>query len=229
MSTHGPIPPNHIWQIMPSMAFKTGLYGGVTTIAKARYHGNFGLGQFAALDGELIVHDGQFVRARADGSVKQADDADELCFAQLCFYEPTNFGDAPANVDKKSFGSILSQLLAYQNSFCAFRIMGTFAQVVPSAPPPMPKPYPRFDQVGPLRKSFPAENIAGCIVGYYSPVFMDEVGVAGYHFHFVSDNQKVAGHVDSFKLAKGRVDAARIDHFTITLPTDAAYDAAKLP
>jgi len=218
-----------IWQNMPSMAFKTGLYDGVSTIREARAHGDFGVGQFSALDGELIVSEGAFYRARADGSVRLADDTDELCFVQLCFYHPRQSWDAPANIDDQSFGAFLDQVLSFRNSFRAFRITGTFAKVVPTSPPALTKPYPRFDAVGALRKSFPVANIKGRIVGYYSPVFTEDVGIPGYHFHFISDNRSSGGHVTSFSLTSGQVDAVRVDDFALSLPTTTAYETCVLP
>jgi len=195
---------NRIWQNIPSMAFKKGLYDGICTIREAKDRGDFGVGQFASLDGS-------FYRARSDGSVVLAEDTDELCFAQLCFYKPERNWDAPANIDDQSFGSFFRQVWPFPNSFSGFRIVGTFAKVVPTSPPALAKPYPTFDAVGALRKSFPASNITGCIVGYYSPVFTTDVGVPGYHFHFISDDRRSSGHVTSFWLASGRIDAARVD------------------
>jgi acetolactate decarboxylase len=221
-------PVNHIWQNIPSLAFKTGLYDGITTIRDAKLHGDFGVGQFAALDGELIVSGGLFYRARADGVVCLAEDADELCFAQLCYYRPHGQWDAPSDVDDRSFGEFLSAVLSFRNSFCAFRIVGTFAQVVATAPPALTKPYPKFDAVPALRKSFPARDIEGSIVGLYSPVFEADDGIPGYHFHFVSDDGRHGGHVTSFSLKSGYVDAARIDDFVLTLPNSDAYDQCVL-
>jgi acetolactate decarboxylase len=213
---------------MPSMVFKTGFYDGVSTVRKAREHGNFGVGQFAALDGELTVVDGRFFRAKSDGSVHLADDSDQLCFAQLCFYKPEQRWEAPANVTDQSFGAFLSSAMSFRNSFCAFRITGLFDKVVPTSPPGLQKPYPPFAEVGALRKSFPATNIRGCIVGYYSPSFAGDIGIPGYHFHFVSDDHRLAGHVTSFALSAGHVDAARVNDFTLSLPHTSEYDGTKL-
>jgi acetolactate decarboxylase len=219
---------NKLWQNMPSMVFKTGFYDGVSTVHQAKEHGNFGVGQFAALDGELTVVDGCFFRAKSDGSVRLADDSDELCFAQLCFYQPEQQWEAPSNVTDESFGTFLSSVMSFRNSFCAFRITGLFANIVPTSPPALQKPYPPFANVGALRKSFPATNIAGCIVGYYSPAFAADTGIPGYHFHFISDDRLSAGHVTSFSLSAGHVDAARVNDFILCLPQTSAYDSCNL-
>lgn len=213
---------------MPSMVFKTGYYDAVTTVRQARKHGNFGVGQFAALDGELTVVDGCFYHAKADGSVTLADEDSELCFAQLSFYDPESEWDVSAGVTDQTFGHFLSGQMSFANSFCAFRISGTFDHIVPTAPPAVQKPYPPFSGVGALRKSFPGTNIAGRIVGYYSPVFAGDTGIPGYHFHFVSDDRLSSGHVTSFTLSAGRVDAERINEYCLRMPDSAEYECVSV-
>ncbi|MDB5347059.1 MAG: D-psicose/D-tagatose/L-ribulose 3-epimerase [Schlesneria sp.] len=221
---------NRLWQITPSMAYRSGFYDGVMTIRDARQHGNFGVGQFAALDGELIVVDGSFYRAKSDGAVTVADDNDELCFTQLCFYEPGRTRwEARSGLSRETLRTFLEHVLTFGNSFCAFRIHGKFASVVASAPPLLKKPYPRIDKVGPMRKSYTFEDLEGTIVGYYSPVFAQDVGVPGYHLHFISDDKQHGGHVESFSLTGGCIDAVRINEMTLRLPTSKEYDDCKLP
>ena len=122
---------NRLWQIMPSMAFKLGLYEGVATIRGARKHGNFGVGQFAGLDGELIVLAGDFYHARSDGSVRLADDDDELCFAQLCFYAASQTWNISEPMDMHAFETYLASVMPFPNFFWAFHISGYFANVAP--------------------------------------------------------------------------------------------------
>jgi acetolactate decarboxylase len=219
-----------IWQNIPSMAFMKGLYQGLTTIKEARNHGNFGVGQFAALDGELIVTHGGFYRATSDGKVRLADDADELCFAQLCYYNPQQKPwTVPANSPLAAFESFLPDVFPFNNDFCAFRITGRFAGVVPTSPPLLQEPFPSFAQAKTLRKSFPRTDIEGTMVGYYSPPFAGSVGVPGFHFHFISDDRSSGGHVEEFTLAEGSVSAERIEKFKLTLPDTRAYRTCVLP
>lgn len=220
---------SEIWQNMPSMAFMKGLYQGITTIKEARKHGNFGVGQFAALDGELIVTGGLFYRATSDGKVRLADDADELCFAQLCFYNPEQEPrTVPANSTLATFESFLQSVYPFDNAFCAFRITGTFAEVVPTSPPKLQEPYPPFAQAKTLRKSFPQSNSQGTMVGYYSPPFAAGVGVPGFHFHFISRDCQSGGHVEEFTLADGSVNAERVFKCTLALPRTHAYQTCVL-
>jgi len=220
---------SEIWQNIPSMAFMQGLYQGITTIGAAKRRGNFGVGQFAALDGELIVNEGAFYRATSDGNVRLADDSDQLCFAQLCIFSPQHKAwEVPPKTTYDSFGKFLNDVYPTMNSFCAFRITGMFANVVPTSPPAFKEPFPPFSEAKKMRKSFPKTDIQGSLVGYFSPPFTASVGVPGYHFHFISDDRLSGGHVEEFTLASGCVHVARINDFVLILPESKAYQECDL-
>ncbi len=53
-------------------ALLSGVYEGSTTIADLLKHGDFGLGTFNELDGELIAFSSQVYQLRADGSARKA-------------------------------------------------------------------------------------------------------------------------------------------------------------
>jgi acetolactate decarboxylase len=213
---------------MPSMAFKLGLYDGVCTIADAKRRGDFGLGQFAALDGELIVSGGEFYRARADGTVALADDDEQLCFTQLCFYEPATQIVLRQEMDQATFEHFLPVQFPPFNYYCAFKIEGVFAQIVPTAPPRLDKPYPTFVDAIKLRKSFLQNQVRGCVVGLFSPAFTASFGVPGFHYHFLSEDRTSAGHVTSFTISKGTMSAAHLRSVELALPNSQAYQNAAL-
>jgi acetolactate decarboxylase len=133
------------------------LYEPVITVGQARAHGNFGVGQYAELDGELTAVDGVFFHARSDGSVKVATDDDQLCFAQLCFFDPTIEEQITGPQDESAFQSFFQSKMLFPNDFWAFHITGRFTEIVPTAPPALTKPYPPFaEAVRPEKPSQPA-------------------------------------------------------------------------
>ena len=64
-------------------ALLDGVYDGDVTIAEILRHGDFGLGTFNHLDGEMVILDGICYHLRADGSATVADDADRTPFAAV--------------------------------------------------------------------------------------------------------------------------------------------------
>lgn len=218
-----------LWQCMPSMAFKLGLYEGAVRVRDVRQHGDFGVGQFAALDGELTAIDGRFVRARADGSVEDAKDEDELCFAQLCFFEPSDIWEMTEAGDEAAFEQAFQARVASPNIFWAFHAQGRFASVVATAPPPLAKPFPAFADAVKLRKSFPGTDIEGSMLGFYSPLFTGETGIPGFHYHWLSNDGALSGHVTSFTVTSASVRAMALEENALQLPSTPEYRAAALP
>ena len=64
-----------IFQVSVMSALLDGVYDGEMTIGELLTHGDFGLGTFDALDGELLVLDGEAHQLHADGGARRADPA----------------------------------------------------------------------------------------------------------------------------------------------------------
>src|SRR3984885_8189011 len=62
-----------LFQISTSGSLVTGVYSGAISVKELLSHGDFGLGVFDNLDGEMVVLDGQAYRVRGTGDVTQAD------------------------------------------------------------------------------------------------------------------------------------------------------------
>ncbi|CDL10583.1 Alpha-acetolactate decarboxylase [Klebsiella pneumoniae IS46] len=65
-------PESVLYQTSLMSALLSGVYEGSTTIADLLKHGDFGLGTFNELDGELIAFSSQVYQLRADGSARKA-------------------------------------------------------------------------------------------------------------------------------------------------------------
>lgn len=72
-----------LFQVSTSTALVDGIYDGVVTIAELRRHGDFGLGTFADLDGEMLALEGQFFQVRGTGTVTQPDDGTMAPFSNV--------------------------------------------------------------------------------------------------------------------------------------------------
>ena len=57
-------------QISTIDALMTGVYDGETTLSDLKGKGDFGVGTFNALNGEMILLDGEFYRVTATGAVR---------------------------------------------------------------------------------------------------------------------------------------------------------------
>ena len=101
-----------LFQVSTAGALVQGVYQGAARIATLREHGDFGLGTFEGLDGELVALDGGFLRARADGSVSEAPDDALSPYAMVTRLAPGPDADLGAVAD-------LDALCAPRSTPCA--------------------------------------------------------------------------------------------------------------
>ncbi len=66
-------PQDELFQVSTIASLSAGAYAGLIDFNDVLDHGDFGLGTFDALDGELIVLDGKAYRVPADGIPQEVD------------------------------------------------------------------------------------------------------------------------------------------------------------
>src|SRR5262249_60113499 len=66
-------------------------------------------------------------------------------------------------------------------------------------------PYRPLVEVAEGQSVWTREDQVGTLVGIRSPVWVGGLSVPGYHWHFLSDDRKVGGHVLDCRIRSGRV------------------------
>jgi len=79
---------NYIYFCSPINALVEGIYEEKIPFTEIKKHGDFGLGTFDHLDGEMVMLDGNIYQMTADGKVKQIDDNTLTPFSYVTFYQP---------------------------------------------------------------------------------------------------------------------------------------------
>jgi len=77
-----------LYQTSLISALIAGLYEGEMTYGEIRKHGDFGLGAFNDLDGEMVGFDGTFYQLRSDGSARPVAVDQKTRFAVVTFFQP---------------------------------------------------------------------------------------------------------------------------------------------
>ena len=187
-----PRPPLYI--SAPIAALVEGLYREDTTVGHVRGHGDFGIGTFNDLDGEMVVLDGVVYQLRVDGQVSVVDDAVQTPFACVT----TFYGDTEERfetpMDYPALERLLTDLLPSPNLVYAIRVDGMFSHIrVRSVP--RTENYRPLAEVAKTQAVFDYDNIPGTLVGFWTPAFLSSVHVAGLHLHFISDDRSCGGHL----------------------------------
>ncbi|MBN2582654.1 MAG: acetolactate decarboxylase [Planctomycetes bacterium] len=205
-----------LYQVSTLPALLEGGYDGLVTVGELKSRGDFGLGTFDALDGEMIVLDGTVYQATADGRVRTADDSTTVPFAAVTFFDPdeTFVFESVSHID--NLETLLNACLPSPNLMYAIRITGRFDYVKVRSVPRQSKPYPRLADVAARQPVFEHQDVSGTLVVLRLPDYMKGLNVAGYHFHFISDDRSIGGHVLDCRFTQA---AVAIDD-TVTLHVD---------
>lgn len=223
-----PDPAPSLFQLSTLDALLQGIYNGSLTVAQLKHHGDFGLGTFEGLDGEMIVLDGRFYHMRANGILSEAADDEVSPFAVLTTFRPeTQFTVGPTSM--AGLATLLDSLLPSKNYFYAIRIHGAFTAMSTRAIPQQVLPYPPLSQLIPIQSVFSYPNTTGTAVDIRSPAFVSGINQVAHHFHYVSDDHQSGGHALSFTTGQVVVSIQTIRRFDLTLPPDEPFQKATLP
>jgi acetolactate decarboxylase len=219
---------HEIFQNSTVNALLEGVYDGSMTYAELRRHGDFGLGTFNALDGEMIAFDGGFYQVKSDGIAYPVSDDQRTPFATVLFFEPMMRRTLIGPLDYEPLQALVDSLMEGPNLFYAVRVDGHFARVKARSVPRQEKPYPPLAKVARTQPVFHLEDVRGTLAGFRFPDFARGLNVPGFHLHFLTEDRRAGGHVLDLVLARGELAIDASARFHLELPTDAAFLHADL-
>lgn len=219
---------HEIFQTSTINALLESVYDGDVTFAELARHGDFGLGTFDALDGEMTALDGEFFQARSDGSVRRASPDMRTPFAVMIPFDPTLDVVIAEPADFASLMQALDAAAPSTNLFYALRADGRFDWIKLRAVPRQEKPYPPLVEVTADQPEFEHRGIEGSLVGFRFPDYTQGLNVPGYHVHFLSADRRAAGHVLGFTTAELRVRIDVTSQFHLSVPRARAFLEADL-
>lgn len=221
-------PENMIYQCSLMSALLSGVYEGQTTMADLLSHGDFGLGTFNELDGEMIAFNSEVYQLRADGSAREANPQQKTPFAVMTWFRPQYSLRIDKRVSRRALHDIIDSKIPSDNVFCALRIDGLFHHAHTRTVPRQTPPYRAMTDVLDDQPVFRFNGREGVLVGFRTPQHMQGINVAGYHEHFITDDRRGGGHLLDYQLEKGELTFGEIHRLAIDLPADRAFLGANL-
>lgn len=183
-----------LFQTSTINALVEGVYRGDLTVGELKEHGDFGLGTFNDLDGEMVVLDGQVYQLRSDGTAHGVEDGIKTPFATVTVWNQDIFSQSQDVLTYDQLQNHLSTLLPSENMFYAIRIEGTFKQIKTRTVSRQTEPTRLIDAAA-QATIYTFNDIRGTLVGFWVPLYMQTVNVPGFHFHFLSGDRSVGGHL----------------------------------
>ena len=220
--------PRLLFQTSTLQALMAGVYDGDLTFQELARHGDFGLGTFDALDGEMIALDGAFYQARADGRVSPVPGAMTTPFAEVTFFKAdrTHMIEMPMNL--RQLLAYVDKLLPSLNLPYAIRIDGFFPSVKTRSIPLQQKPYPPLAAAAAQQAVFDLTGVKGVIVAFRYPAYLAGVNMTGYHCHFITADRRAGGHLLDCRVEGATVAVDAIPNFYLRLPESQAFSRTDL-
>ncbi|MCI0453641.1 MAG: acetolactate decarboxylase [Candidatus Dadabacteria bacterium] len=204
-------------------ALLEGVYEGDITYKELKKHGDFGIGTFNNLDGEMVGLEGKFYQIKADGTAYSVQDSMKTPFAVVTFFKSDRSVTLDRSVDCKVLEQYLDTLLPTKNIFYAIKIDGDFIYLKARSIPMQNKPYVGLAEVVKNQKTFEFQNVKGTLAGFWFPGYMEGINVPGYHFHFITADKKAGGHLSDCRLKKGRIEVDYISQLFMALPENGGF------
>jgi acetolactate decarboxylase len=209
-----------LYQISTSTALVEGVYSGAVSSSVLLEHGDFGLGTFEGLDGEMVILDGEIYQAT--GNVRRRTDSFLVPFAAVThFREDAVFPLAKAG-SLKDIELACDRHRPSANLFYALRVDGVFDTIHARAVHPVPEATRLLD-ASKTQLEFHFQNVEGSLVGLWSPGYSSAFSVPRYHFHFLSKDRTKGGHVLDCSSQRLGVGIQIVSEYEIQLPEAGSF------
>lgn len=207
-----------LFQTSTINALVKGIYDGDITFKDLKRHGDFGIGTFNSLDGEMVALAGEFYQIKADGRAYPVDDSMKTPFSIVTFFEPDKAFLLDKALNHEQLQQYLDNLLPTKNIFYAIKIEGIFKYIKTRSVPKQNKPYPPLVEVVKNQPTFEFHEVVGTIVGFRCPTYVEGINVPGYHFHFISGDRKAGGHLLECQMQSVKIEIDYTSEFYMVLP-----------
>lgn len=176
-------------------ALLAGVFDGDLTFGELKRHGDFGIGTFNALDGEMVMYAGTVYRVRYDGSVHPVTDAERTPNAWVTVFQPTQTIALPAGATLRDVQAELGRRLLPNRPY-AIEIRGLFATVNARSEDPATPPYAELAaHMASHQRELTLTDNRGVAVGFLLPPYLARVNVPGLHLHYLADDRRAGGHL----------------------------------
>ncbi len=115
-----------LYQVSTIDALLAGEFDGEVTYGQVRQHGDFGIGTFNALDGEMLQLDGEVFQIKSDGKAYRVPDSTRTPFAAVTYFEADTVMALTGPLSFEQLCARIDSLIPTENSFLRHPDRGGF-------------------------------------------------------------------------------------------------------
>lgn len=219
---------DEVVQVSTIDALLGGIYDGEVNIGQLLKSGNFGLGTFNSLDGEMVTLDGICYQIKADGKAYRVNSAIKTPFAAITFFETDIKATCTDTLNLEQLHQKIDSLIPSVNYLYAVKVTGRIINATARSVPSQKPPYKPLAEVTRDQPVFSFTNTNGTLVGFRCPQYVNGLNVPGFHLHLLTDDRKVGGHLLSLTADSITIALDQSDSYRVLLPHDKEFSSADL-
>lgn len=207
-----------LYQSSTMDALLAGVYDGDVTIAELLRHGDFGLGTFNHLDGEMVVLDGTCHHLRSDGTAVIAALTEQTPFAAITRFHADQVIGVDSPITWAEMTCRVDSAIDSSNLVYGIKIVGEFSVVNTRTVMSQTRPYPPLVEATKGQATTRFTDITGTLAGFRMPDYDEGISVSGFHLHFLDETQSRGGHCLDFQMTTGEIQIATISDLHLSMP-----------
>jgi acetolactate decarboxylase len=216
-----------IYQSSTVGALLDGVNEGEMTIGELKTHGDFGLGTFDDLDGEMIELEGKVYRVGSDGAAHPVADSERTPFATVSFFHPDIVAEKNLPMSYLDLLESIGAMMPSKNLFHAIKVTGSFEYLKTRAVAKQEKSAGLLHATQ-TQPTFEFRDVRGTIAGFFTPEYMGGVNVPGFHLHFLTEDRAHGGHLLECRTLAVKIEIHETPEFELGLPETVEFMHADL-
>lgn len=209
-------------------ALDNGVLESDMNVGELKRHGDFGLGTYNKMNGEMIVLNNVVYRVSPDGKIMQPDDETLIPYSVITFYNQEDTLVMTGEINYPALKAFAEKRIPSLNRFYAFRISGEFEYIKCGGADLQEKPYNEtLVQILSDRPVYEGNNIKGTLVGFWCPSYIGDINTSGFHLHFIADDLSMGGHLMEFSARSLEIGYDIKSVYKISLPETNDFSKAK--
>ncbi len=218
-----------LYQVGTINSLLAGVYEGDVFFEDLEKYGDFGLGTFDAVNGEMIALNDNYYRIDADGNAHLVTPKSKTPFAVVTNFQIELKYDIGSFVDVASLQEYISTKFESENIIYAISIDGYFNELNLRSEHPQPEGHkPLSETIAKVQNTYTLNNTKGTIVGFWFPKYMKTINVPGFHFHFINDARTKGGHLFDMRIDSGILKIMSIFDFGMHLIHTPLFERANI-
>ena len=218
-----------LYQVGTINSLLAGVYEGDVSFEDLANYGDFGLGTFDAVNGEMIALNDSYYRIDANGNAHPVTAKMKSPFAVVAAFREEMKCDIGSFDDIALLQKYINGTFESENIIYAISITGYFNKLDLRSEHPQPKGHrPLSETIAKVQNTYTLDDTKGTIVGFWFPEYMKTINVPGFHFHFINDQRTKGGHLFDVKIESGVLGIMAIFDFGMHLIHTPPFEHANM-